>query len=74
MASVVDRLIAEHQRLDRLVRLLDSRSISAESATESNAALLVDALHERAAAFYRLYGFRQTADNAMTLYLPLGKG
>lgn len=45
MASVVDRLIAEHQRLDRLVRLLDSRSISAESATESNAALLVDALY-----------------------------
>ncbi|MGH8160391.1 MAG: GNAT family N-acetyltransferase [Rhodanobacter sp.] len=37
-------------------------------------ALLVDALHERAAAFYRLYGFRQTAEHALTLYLPLGNG
>ena len=35
--------------------------------------LVVDALHERAAAFYRLYGFRETASNALTLYLPLGK-
>lgn len=37
-------------------------------------ALLVNALHERAAAFYRLYGFRQSAEQALTLYLPLGKG
>lgn len=36
--------------------------------------LIVDALGERSAAFYRLYGFRNTADNALTLYLPLGKG
>lgn len=36
--------------------------------------ILVDALHERAAAFYRLHGFRETAGNARTLYLPLGKG
>lgn len=36
-------------------------------------ALLVDALHERAAAFYRQYGFRSTADTALTLYLPLGQ-
>ena len=36
-------------------------------------ALLVDALHERAAAFYRQYGFRETAAGALTLYLPLGK-
>lgn len=35
-------------------------------------ALLVDALHERAAAFYRRYGFRVTAADALTLYLPLG--
>jgi len=35
-------------------------------------ALLVDALHERAAAFYRRYGFRETAADALTLYLPLG--
>ncbi|WP_276967914.1 GNAT family N-acetyltransferase [Metallibacterium scheffleri] len=37
-------------------------------------ALLVDALHERAAAFYRQYGFRETAEHALTLYLPLGRG
>jgi GNAT superfamily N-acetyltransferase len=37
-------------------------------------ALLVDALHERAAAFYLLYGFRQSTEHALTLYLPLGKG
>lgn len=35
--------------------------------------LVVDALNERAAAFYRLHGFREIADNALTLYLPLGK-
>ncbi|WP_132999424.1 GNAT family N-acetyltransferase [Luteimonas arsenica] len=35
-------------------------------------ALLVDALHARAAAYYRRYGFRATADDALTLYLPLG--
>ncbi|HZX69237.1 MAG TPA: GNAT family N-acetyltransferase [Rhodanobacter sp.] len=37
-------------------------------------ALLVDALHERAAAFYRQYGFREVADHALTLYLPFRKG
>lgn len=36
--------------------------------------LLVDALHGKAAAFYRAYGFRPTADQAHTLYLPLGRG
>lgn len=34
--------------------------------------LLVDALNEAAARFYEAYGFRRTADNAHTLYLPLG--
>lgn len=34
--------------------------------------LLVDALHEKAAKFYRGYGFRKTVENALTLYLPLG--
>ncbi len=34
--------------------------------------LLVDALHEKAAAFYRAYGFRASAADARTLYLPLG--
>lgn len=36
--------------------------------------LVVDAIGERAAAFYRLYGFRNTAASVLTLYLPLGKG
>jgi GNAT superfamily N-acetyltransferase len=34
--------------------------------------LLVDALGEQAAAFYRQYGFRETTALALTLYLPLG--
>lgn len=33
--------------------------------------LVVDALDERAADFYRLHGFRKTSDQAHTLYLPL---
>ena len=36
------------------------------------AVIVVDALHEQAARFYRAYGFRETAADAMTLYLPLG--
>ncbi len=35
--------------------------------------LLVDALHTKAAGFYRAYGFKPTAASALTLYLPLGK-
>ncbi|MGH8216753.1 MAG: GNAT family N-acetyltransferase [Rhodanobacteraceae bacterium] len=35
--------------------------------------LVVDALDEGTAAFYRLYGFRDTSANALTLYLPLGR-
>jgi GNAT superfamily N-acetyltransferase len=34
--------------------------------------LLVDALHEKAARFYRAYGFRASSESAWTLYLPLG--
>lgn len=34
--------------------------------------LLVDSLHEKAARFYRGYGFREVAERAGTLYLPLG--
>jgi GNAT superfamily N-acetyltransferase len=34
--------------------------------------LIVDAKDERAAAFYRAFGFTATADVALTLYLPLG--
>jgi len=33
--------------------------------------LLVDALHAQAASFYVGYGFRPTASDALTLYLPL---
>lgn len=33
--------------------------------------LLVDAKDERAAAFYAAFGFRPTADRALSLYLPL---
>lgn len=35
--------------------------------------LLVNALHEKAASFYRAYGFRDTAASLRSLYLPLGK-
>lgn len=35
--------------------------------------LLVDALHEKAAGFYRAYGFREAVTHARTLYLPLGR-
>jgi len=35
--------------------------------------LVVDALDERAAAFYRLHGFRETVEQALTLYLALGR-
>ncbi|NIK39357.1 ribosomal protein S18 acetylase RimI-like enzyme [Xanthomonas arboricola] len=34
--------------------------------------LLVDALHTKAAGFYKSYGFREAAESALTLYLPLG--
>lgn len=36
-------------------------------------ALLVDALNENAADFYRAHGFRPTSQRATTLYLSLGK-
>ena len=36
--------------------------------------LIVDALHEKAAAFYRQHGFVATTRDATTLYLPLGRG
>lgn len=35
--------------------------------------LLVDALHEEAARFYRAYGLRDATANSHRLYLPLGK-
>ena len=36
--------------------------------------LVVDALDEHAAAFYRLHGLHETAEQALTLCLPLGQG
>lgn len=36
--------------------------------------LIVDALNEKAAAFYRQFGFHETASHALTLYLSLGRG
>ena len=35
--------------------------------------LIVDAMNENAASFYRAYGFRETSDHARTLYLPLSQ-
>lgn len=35
--------------------------------------MLVDAINDRAATFYRSYGFRPTASLGRTLYLPLGQ-
>jgi len=35
--------------------------------------LVVDAKDSKAAAFYQAHGFRATSDDALTLYLPLGK-
>jgi GNAT superfamily N-acetyltransferase len=35
--------------------------------------LVVDARDPRAAAFYADFGFRPTAEDALTLYLPLGR-
>lgn len=34
--------------------------------------LIVDAKDQRAAAFYEAFGFRRTAGDALTLYLPIG--
>lgn len=36
--------------------------------------LVVDAKDDRAAAFYQRFGFRTTAENALTLYMSLGRG
>ena len=35
--------------------------------------LLVDALHEKAARFYRAYGVREATTESRTLHLPLGR-
>lgn len=45
MASVIDNLIAEHRRLERLVRLLERQSMLRGAPAATNGALLVDALY-----------------------------
>ncbi|AIC90103.1 hypothetical protein BTRA_5412 [Burkholderia thailandensis USAMRU Malaysia  len=45
MASIIDNLIAEHRRLERLVRLLECQSMLRDAQAAENAALLVDALY-----------------------------
>ncbi|MFC5431938.1 hemerythrin domain-containing protein [Paraburkholderia denitrificans] len=45
MASIVDNLIAEHRRLERLVSLLERQSMLRDERAETNSALLVDALY-----------------------------
>lgn len=45
MANIVDNLIAEHRRLDRLVRLLECRSVLRDAQATANSALLVDTLY-----------------------------
>jgi ribosomal protein S18 acetylase RimI-like enzyme len=39
--------------------------------TAASLAVVVDALNDRAAAFYRRYGFLPFADDAHRLYLPM---
>ncbi|MCG5077956.1 hemerythrin domain-containing protein [Paraburkholderia tagetis] len=43
--SIIDNLIAEHRRLERLVQLLDRQSLLRDAQAAANAALLVDALY-----------------------------
>jgi len=43
--SIIDNLIAEHRRLERLVRLLERQSLLRDAQAAANAALLVDALY-----------------------------
>ena len=45
MASIIDNLIAEHRRLDRLVRLLERQSMLRDAQAAENSALLVDTLY-----------------------------
>lgn len=45
MASIIDNLIAEHRRLERLVRLLGRQSMLRDDQAAANGALLVDALY-----------------------------
>ncbi|AXF23950.1 cation-binding protein [Burkholderia pyrrocinia] len=45
MTSIIDNLITEHRRLERLVRLLERQSMLRDAQAAPNAAVLVDALY-----------------------------
>ncbi|WP_244114964.1 hemerythrin domain-containing protein [Burkholderia cepacia] len=45
MTSIIDNLIAEHRRLERLVRLLERQATLRDAQAATNAAVLVDALY-----------------------------
>jgi len=54
--------------------LLDALKRSAQLAHHLGIfAVVVDALNEQAQSFYRKYGFAQTVDDPMRLYLPIKK-
>ena len=47
------------------------KRVAAASQTIGVYAVIVDALHEAAAAFYAAYGFAPLAGRPLTLFLPL---
>lgn len=73
-------------RMGRLARSLESRGqgvgevligLAVDRCLKAKAyvgayALLVDAKHAKAKAFYQHYGFRACVDSPLSLYLPLG--
>ena len=63
--SVQGRGLGEFLLVDALKR------VAAASQTIGVHAVLVDALHEAAAAFYAAYGFVPLVDRPLTLFLPL---
>lgn len=68
----VDRQ-AQGQRLGESL-LLDALERSAQLAKHLGIyAVVVDALNDSARRFYRKYGFAETADDPMRLYLPIKK-
>ena len=63
--SVQGKGLGEFLLVDALKR------VAAASQTIGVHAVLVDALHEAAAAFYAAYGFVPLVDRPLTLFLPL---
>lgn len=58
---------------EALLGYVIDRALTLRQSEVGVCAVLVDALHDRAAAFYAEYGFRFTTQNALTLYYPLGR-